>query len=281
MQENTKLSVLMANFNRSNFIEEAIQSILNQTYTNFELLILDDYSTDNSVVIIEKFKDERIHLYKNTENKGAGFCKAFLAKNATGFVSAFFDSDDVLDKTALEKMMKLHIENPTKTIIYSNHFVCDENLKIIKKGSSRKIPKGENHLTYFGISHFVSYKTQKYFETEGIDDKLTKAVDQDLYYKLEETGESLFLDDCLYYYRHNSNSISLNKNATFAFENKLHVMQNAIERRKNSNVKYPSNLYMKWLKMKYIDNKKMHQIPIFVSINYLLYLIKIKFKNLV
>ncbi|MBB4804747.1 glycosyltransferase involved in cell wall biosynthesis [Chryseobacterium defluvii] len=273
-------SVLMANFNRSDFIEEAIQSVLDQSYKNFELLIWDDSSSDDSIKIIKNFSDNRIRLFQNQSNKGAGFTKAQLAKNASGKISGFFDSDDVLDQSALEKMVQMHQLNPDAVLIYSNHFVCDEALKIIKEGSSRKILKGENHLTYFGISHFASYKTANYFLTEGIDETLTKAVDQDLYYKLEETGPSVFFNECLYYYRHNFSSISLNKYQKSAFEIKLAVMEKASERRENTSIKYPSKSFLKWLRMKNIEQKKWYMIPPFVSLNYILYLIKMRLKRL-
>lgn len=234
MKKAVSFSILMANHNREKYIAEAIQSIINQNFNDLELLICDDNSSDNSVKIIKEFqaKDERIVLFENKENKGAGFTKSFLASQANGTISAFFDSDDFLDKNTLQLIFEAFEKHPTCALIYSNHYVCDENLNVIKRGSSREIPKTESHLTYFGISHFAAFKTEKYRETEGINPLLQKAVDQDLYYKLEEKGNIHFIDSCLYFYRHNAESISLNNNLNNANATKFEVMKSAILRRK-------------------------------------------------
>ncbi len=272
MNSKVSFSILMANHNREKYITEAIQSIINQTFTDFELLICDDNSSDNSVKIIKEFqaKDNRIILFENKENKGAGFTKSFLASQAKGTISAFFDSDDFLDKNTLKIIFEAFQKHPTCALIYSNHYVCDENLNVIKLGSSREIPKTESHLTYFGISHFAAYKTEKYHQTEGINPLLPKAVDQDLYYKVEETGTLHFIDCCLYFYRHNAESISLHQHQTQANAAKFQVMKDAILRRKqqkNSAKNLSENIleiitfenengknYLKFIKQNFIKN---------------------------
>ena len=77
-QVNTKplFSVLIANYNNARYIEESIESVFNQTYSNWEIIIVDDDSNDNSIKLLEKFKNEdRIKIYKNEENKGCGYTK--------------------------------------------------------------------------------------------------------------------------------------------------------------------------------------------------------------
>lgn len=108
------VSVIIPNYNHAKFLDERIQSVLNQTYQNFELIILDDKSTDNSVEVIGKYKDNPhvSHIVVNTENSGSTFKqwhKGFeLAKGEIIWIA---ESDDSCDMKMLEILVKRYIEN--------------------------------------------------------------------------------------------------------------------------------------------------------------------------
>ena len=72
---NELVSVIMPSYNTARFIGESIESVLNQTYTNWELIIVDDCSTDNTDEVVENFKDERIKFFKNKKKYGAAFSR--------------------------------------------------------------------------------------------------------------------------------------------------------------------------------------------------------------
>ena len=215
--EDVLFSVLIANYNNSEFLTECIQSVYKQTYRNWEIIFVDDFSKDNSLEIIEGFasKDSRIHIFKNPKNKGCGYTKKYCIDMANGELCGFLDSDDVLAEDAIELMVKVHLEQPDVSIIGSRRIFCDFNMKILDVAPSL-VDKVKNFKTLldtpFLITHFVSFKKSAYLNTQGIDSSLLRAVDQDLYYKLEEVGKVAFIDKPLYYYRNNSNSISLNDN---------------------------------------------------------------------
>tara|TARA_R100001369_G_scaffold29172_1_gene52440 strand:- start:130149 stop:130928 length:780 start_codon:yes stop_codon:yes gene_type:complete len=97
MEQSPLVSVIMPAYNSGAFISEAIQSVLAQTHTNLELLVIDDASKDNTIEITEAFqsKDSRIKLFKNTSNKGAGITRNIGIKEAKGTFIAFLDADDL------------------------------------------------------------------------------------------------------------------------------------------------------------------------------------------
>lgn len=101
----TKVSILMPIYNGERFLQLAIQSVLSQTYTNFELLIYNDGSTDNSLQIIKSFNDDRIKIFSFPENKGIVNALNFLLKQAKGEFIARIDADDIWYKDKLEKQL--------------------------------------------------------------------------------------------------------------------------------------------------------------------------------
>lgn len=100
------ISVLMPVFNAAKYVEEAVNSVLAQTYTNFELIIIDDGSTDKSWEILQRQakKDKRIRIYQNRFNSGIGYTRKELAKLAKGKFAAIMDSDDIMlpDRLAIQ-----------------------------------------------------------------------------------------------------------------------------------------------------------------------------------
>lgn len=207
-------SVLIANYNNGCYLQETIDSVLGQTYKKWEIIIVDDCSTDNSAKLYKKLMaDSRIHVYFNDKNQGVGFTKRRCVELAQGDICGFVDPDDLLaEKDALEVMVQAHMQNPHASMIYSGYYSTDENL-VIKKTFSGSDLNGEPILGYKGsgpIRHFVSFKKKYYALTVGIDSFMRRCVDYDMYYKLEEVGDVIHLDRILYLYRENPHSISLN-----------------------------------------------------------------------
>lgn len=122
-----KVSVIMPSFNSELFIEESIRSIQNQTYSNWELVITDDCSTDNTVKLIEHLqeKDQRIRLYILSKNKGAGYSRNNSIKMSKGRYIAFCDSDDLWLRDKLEKQIKF-MKEYNLSFSYSSYNVINE-----------------------------------------------------------------------------------------------------------------------------------------------------------
>ena len=215
-QNNPKLfSVLVANYNNGKYISECIESILKQSYQNFEIIIVDDASQDASLEIIQTYvsSDDRIKVYINDKNYGAGYTKKRCIDLASGYVCGFVDPDDGIVENALEIMLNEHLEKPAHSLIYSTHYVCDENLKILKTCTwdleyNDEIPFYKN----ITASHFATFKLNLYKEAKGCNPNYKRAVDVDLYLQLWTVGKLSFVNKPLYFYRQHQGGISLNDN---------------------------------------------------------------------
>lgn len=193
-------SVLIANYNNGKYLQEAIDSVRMQTYTNWEIIIVDDASTDNSRYIYNELeKDARIHIFYNEENKGCGYTKRRCAELANGELCGFLDPDDMLLPKALELMVGVHTKYEDVAIVYSWCYLCNLDYDII--GENRV--KLENEETFFdrkGLAHFAAYKKRYYDKTGGISANIKAGVDQDLYFKVEEVGKIYVLNEFTYKY---------------------------------------------------------------------------------
>lgn len=231
-------SVLIANYNNGRFIDDAIKSILQQTYTNWEIVIVDDASTDQSLQFLSKYKsDSRIKIFKNERNLGCGYTKRRCAELATGEVCGFVDPDDAIAENAVELMIQAHLANPEVSMVYSRFWHCNEKLEKVRESFYQtQITPPDTYLTVQTgkVSHFVSFKRAAYNKTAGISAEYTRAVDQDLYLKLEEAGKILFINHALYYYREHLNGISNFHNTDKAFAWGILAKVDACRRRKIS-----------------------------------------------
>lgn len=107
------VSIIMPAYNCEEFIEQTINSVQNQSYTNWELIIVDDCSTDNTAEIIKKYasNDKRIRYFKNHQNSGAAISRNNAIEQATGRFFAFLDSDDLWRKDKLKKQIDFMQKN--------------------------------------------------------------------------------------------------------------------------------------------------------------------------
>lgn len=111
------ISIAMPVYNCSNYIQICIKSILLQTYTNWELLIVDDFSTDNTVELISSFNDERIKLYRNKENIGLAASLNLCIDKSNGEFIARMDGDDIMVLNRLEIQIDFLKNNPEIDVI--------------------------------------------------------------------------------------------------------------------------------------------------------------------
>lgn len=116
--EKDKVSIIIPTYNRAYCIERSIRSVLEQTYREFELLVVDDASTDNTKQVVESIRDDRIRYIRLTENKGASGARNEGIRRAAYEYIAFQDSDDVWKPDKLEKQMQVLIANPQAGLVY-------------------------------------------------------------------------------------------------------------------------------------------------------------------
>lgn len=231
-----KFSVLVANFNNGNFFRDCYQSIISQSYTDWEVVILDDRSTDNSVQMIREIigTDSRFRIIEHPKNEGVGVIKAKLIELANGAICGFVDPDDAILPTAIENAMTV-FENEEKTVLtYSRFMTCDKDLNFLAPSKSSK--QVVNKDPYFFncpivINHFVCFKRDVYLETEKINPGLRISEDQDLYLKMYEKGDAKFINDINYLYRTHDGGISQNDNKGKSYEYWGKVIWDTMQRR--------------------------------------------------
>lgn len=122
------VSIIMPSWNTGRFIAESIQSVIDQTYKKWELLIVDDCSTDNTDEIVASFQDERIHYFKNEKNSGAALSRNRALREAKGEWIAFLDSDDLWAPKKLERQLKF-MEKNNLVFSYHEYVKIDEDSK--------------------------------------------------------------------------------------------------------------------------------------------------------
>lgn len=234
-QQVNKASILIANYNNGKYFRDCYESIISQSYENWEVIIVDDCSTDDSVQIIEEIikNDDRFKLYKNDINKGCGYTKRKCADLATGDFCAYLDPDDALFYYSLECAIDEFNKHNKIIAVYSQLIFCDEKLN--PKEIFSKIKQIHNDKYFFNtpiqLSAFFVFKREAYLQTSGINPELKNAVDQDLYLKLLEIGDAKFIEEVLYKYRLHSNGISQQRSKQSAKDSFAKVIHEAMKRR--------------------------------------------------
>ncbi len=133
------VDVIIPNFNKGNFICEAIESVINQTYKNWKIYIIDDNSTDNSKKILQRYKKEKkINIFYLKENKGPAFCRNYALKKSKSNFIAFLDSDDYWFKNKLKSQLNFMIKN-NHPFTFSDYTPIFHSKNFVKKLAPTKI----------------------------------------------------------------------------------------------------------------------------------------------
>ena len=208
----TLVSVIIPTYNSEKTISDTINSILIQTYSNIEVLITDDNSSDKTVKLIEKIKksDKRIKLFRFRENFGAGVARNNSIKKAIGKYIAFCDSDDLWKIDKLEKQIQFMKKNKLY-FTFSSYDVINEAGEFIRVVSAPK------YLTYSDLlkNNYIGCVTAIY-DSEKLGkmymSSIRKRQDWTLWLRIMKILKTtLGQDESLAYYRDRSNSISSNK----------------------------------------------------------------------
>lgn len=123
-----EVSIITPCYNSSKFLQETAKSVHEQTYTDWEWIITDDKSSDNSVEILRSIKDPRIIIIEAEKNGGAGHARNLSLEKATGRYITFLDADDFWEPTFLEEMVGF-MKRENAELAYSNYARCNENLE--------------------------------------------------------------------------------------------------------------------------------------------------------
>lgn len=197
MERNGLVSIIIPVFNRSGTIERSVRSVLFQTYKNFELIIVDDCSTDDSLSVIKKFKDDRIRLICHKENKGACAARNTGISLAHGDYIAFNDSDDEWRKNKLELQLECLHRNNADVVF------CQIKRHNYPGGDSIFPSLKEGYIPYEKLIIKSKCSTQtilakkKVFNKFLFDESLPRMQDYDFVIRSAREFKYFFIQECL------------------------------------------------------------------------------------
>ena len=218
------IALIVTVHNRADFLPFTLDSILAQTHSDFELLIWDDGSTDDSVAIARHYalKDDRIRVIAAAHQGIAPTLKSAIAAT-TGTYLGWVDSDDLLAPTALAETVAILSAHPEVGMVYTNYEVIDAQGQNHGLGQRCRIPYSPDRLLVdFMTFHFRLMRRSVYDQGGGIDPTFAWAEDYDLCLKLSEVTNIYHLPKPLYYYRRHVGNI-MSRNTLFVIVNKLNV----------------------------------------------------------
>lgn len=244
---NPLVTVAIPSYNHAKYIGETIQSALDQTFQDFEILIIDDASTDNTLEIIKSFNDKRIRLILSEKNSGVCGTTNMCIVQAQGKYIALIASDDVMEKTKLEKQVNFLEKNPSYGAVFSGMEVIDEDGKIDEKKTKKytKVFEKENRSRSEWLNYFFHHgncmaapslmaKTEALKEAGGLNELITQAHDFNLWIRLCLLGHEIFIiPEKLLKYRERNNNGNLSSNTAdmrirLLFDNEK-VLRNYLE----------------------------------------------------
>lgn len=216
--EKTKVSVIMPTYNRADIMMRAVSSVLNQTYTNLELIIVDDSSQDNTEQIIQALEDKRIIYIKNSRNRGGNYSRNRGVEIANGEYIAFQDSDDYWEKRKLEiQMARILRAEPQVGMICCGFFrhwgVETGEIEYFPSGDVQTcIEKGET-LKRLLIGNFITTPCMLLRKSAikaigGFDESLPRLQDWEFAIRTAEKYEIEFVEEALLEQYISDNSIS-------------------------------------------------------------------------
>ena len=248
------VSVIIPCYNVDNYIEEGICSILNQTYTNFEVVCIDDCSTDNTYKILLNFSkiDSRVKVYKNLKNIGLVGTLNKLVEFATSDILIRMDPDDISVNYRIEKLVNTYIQ--TKSLVISSRYrlINKTGKHIPYKGYDiLSSPNGIKFTSLFNspIPHAPALIHKSIFSKFKYDKQYLAAEDYNLWVNLilSNFNDFVILKDVLYLYRIIDTSTSFINNSVQA-KNHILISKKAINgilglNYENLNVMYTKNTY--------------------------------------
>jgi hypothetical protein len=204
-QSDVKVSVVVTVYNKAEYLEECIQSVLAQTHSNLELIIVDDCSTDDSIEVIKRFKDDRIKLIENKKNLGCAGSRNVGLKECTGDYIQILDGDDVLDVHKFEKQIGHDVSYSDFMYLYIT------GKQVVKPVLSEDAfndfkTRWEKDLTI--AIHSFLYKKEVFDKVGYFDETLPNHEDWDFHLRVSKEFRITHIPEVLAYYRVVSDSMT-------------------------------------------------------------------------
>jgi len=207
--------VIVTTYNRKEFLSETLNSILNQTFSDFELIVVDNFSNYYFFELIRSFNDERIHPYQNKNNGIIAINRNFGIKKAKGNYIAFCDDDDVWVENKLEKQVEV-MEEENSSLVSSNVYVFKKNISDYKFINKKTVISNIHDLLKLNPINTSSVLVKNTSKVLFPEDRALVAIeDFALWIELYIYGYKFsFIEEALVYYRDMDNFSKNNKAST-------------------------------------------------------------------
>ena len=263
MKSNQLVSIIMTCHNGEKFLNEAIESIINQSYSNWELIFYDNLSSDKSAEIIKNFKDDRIKYFRSEKLLNLGTIRKLSFDQCNGFFITFLDTDDYWAEFKLEKQVKKFQENNKIDVVYSNYFISI-NQKIEKK--IKRLVNGycqskiiESYINGSPLTAWLTLMIKKNSIEKleySFDNKTHISSDFDLIIRLSNFSNFDYLDDYLAYYRVHEDNES--KNTQKEISELIYILSKFCKNKNLEKIfcykKYLYKIYIKYFIQKKFEN---------------------------
>lgn len=221
MTETSLISIILPVYNGEKYLEQALQSCLNQTYKNFELIIVDDASTDNSLSIVKKFenKDDRIKVLLNVKNLSLPSSLNVGHKHAKGEYITWTSDDNILKPYFLSSLYKA-ITREYCDVVFSDYDIIWSNGELKRKHISGPIP-------YLILGNIIGasflYRKEVFWELNGFDVSLFLLEDYHFFLKAALKYKFYHLEENLYQYRLHEESLTAKIEKDVLYKNKFEI----------------------------------------------------------
>ena len=219
------VSVILPTYNCAHFLSESVGSILLQTYNPYEVIVVDDGSTDNTKEVLNPFM-HRIKYIKLEQNKGLPAARNIGIQSAQGKYIAFIDADDLWLPEKLQTDIEYFGKHPDISMIYSKHMNIDDKGRVLDGCTKKRLPSGNIFIQLFSEQNFIipsSVVVQKeVFETTGLfDEQLFNCQDWDMWLRIAFYFKVAGINKQLVKYRHNPHSLSKNRNNVLKYQKQV------------------------------------------------------------
>ncbi|QEZ88616.1 glycosyltransferase, family 2 [Aliarcobacter cibarius] len=237
MKNEYLVSVVLCTYNGEKYLEEQLNSILNQTYKNIEIIISDDCSTDNTLEILEKYRYlENFHIFLNKENLGFNKNFELAISKANGYFIALCDQDDLWELDKIEILVSSIDEN---SLVYANSMLVDENLKSLNKTLEEKLKVNfisSNSMLSFIFGNCVSAHAMMFKKEMVSVFNFPKNIYFDQYIAMVCASKNgvKYIDRNLVFYRQHSNN-TLAQNGVKKRKSIFHKIKTKLEKKVKDN----------------------------------------------
>ena len=229
MKNQPKVSIIMNCYNGEKFLKTSINSLINQSYKNFEIIFYDNKSTDNSINIIKSFKNKRIRIFSSKKKLKLYKARNSAIKKAKGKYLTFLDTDDIWNRDKLQRQMDVIDQNKLIKIIYTNYNILKQKKKLKYQRFNYALPSGKitkeliNNYT-IGIATVLIKK--ELFDKFKFDETYDIIGDFDLMIKLSWNNKIHVIQKPLATYRIHGSNLSTKRYDLYSSELKRWIFKN-------------------------------------------------------